>query len=457
VPTGAFTPPPSARSFVLRVAAWSLGLFGLLRLPGVQTSVLLPVTQLQGSLATRVFGTPSVPIEVTLACSGADAIAICAGFILGYPATWSARIRAAAGGIATILALNTLRIGTLGHATSPAVFEALHIYLWPAVLILAIAGYVLTWMRREDLRAAQIHPIPRTPIVGALPRTFAVTPTFVLLAGALLVLFTAAAPLYLDNRGVLLVAALMARCAAEVLSAVGMEATVSANVLYTGRTGFVVTQECISTPLIPIYVAGAIAYAGSSGRRAGLLLAAVPLFIALGVARLLVVALPAALVDSPLTLVHAFYQLLLAAVIVCFAAVWRYGAGPTATLRAGAGVSLGVVCLMVLWPHGTSVVASVFPSAVSTGDPQGVIALLPAFQLALYGALCVGLFAWPQWRMCAAGLGVLALLMVAEFVVLDLLQRQVGFVPHVRDLRAWALGGPVLLVIALVKYERATR
>ena len=202
MPTGAFTPPPSARSFALRVAAWSLGLFGLLRLPGVQASALLPVTQLQGSLAARVFGTPSVPIEVTLACSGADAIAMCAGFILGYPATWLARIRAAAGGIAVILVLNTLRIGTLGRATSPAVFEALHIYLWPVVLILAIAGYVLAWMRRVDLPAAQIHPIPRTRIVGALPRMFAVTPTFVLLTGALLVLFTAAAPLYLENRGV---------------------------------------------------------------------------------------------------------------------------------------------------------------------------------------------------------------------------------------------------------------
>ena len=47
--------------------------------------------------------------------------------------------------------------------------------------------------------------------------------------------------------------------------------------------------------------------------------------------------------------------------------------------------------------------------------------------------------------------------MVAGFVVLDVVHGQVGFVPHVRDLRAWAVGAPVLLVIAMVKYERATR
>jgi hypothetical protein len=356
-----------------------------------------------------------------------------------------------------ILALNTLRIGTLGRATSPAAFDALHVYIWPALLILAIGGYVLIWMQRVDVPPAGGATVVRRRSLDARPRTFTITPSFLVLSGALLVLFTAAAPFYLDNRAVLHVATLMAHAAAAVLSGAGMEATVSANVLYTGRGGFVVTQECISTPLIPIYLAGVIAYGRRWDRRAGLLAAAVPLFIALGVARLLVVALPAALVDSPLVLVHAFYQLVLAAVIVCLAAVWRHGAGPTATRRAGAGVLAGAVCLLVLWPYSTPLLASAIPTSFPGSDPQGATAMLPAFQVALYGALCVGTFSRRQWRLCAVGLAVLALSLVAGFATLELLQRQTDLAPHVRDLRAWGLGVPVLLVIAMVKYERSIR
>lgn len=437
-----------ARNFALRAVAWSLALFGLLRLPAVERLILLPVTQWQGRLAAGFFGTPLLPIDVTLACSGADAIALCTGFILAYPTAWRARMGAAAGGLALILALNTLRIGTLGRATSPAWFEALHVYLWPALLILAIAAYVFTWMRRVDA------PFPgggAPPVGGSPGRSFA------LLSGALLVIFTAAAPLYLESAGVLVVAGYMARGAAETLGLLGLQATAAANVLYTGRGGFLVTQECISTPLIPIYVAAAIVFARGPWMRAGLLLAAIPLFVALGIARLLVVALPAALVDAPLVLVHAFYQLLMAGVLVCLAALWRHGPGRAAGWHAAAATAVGAMCLAVLWPLSTPLLAATFPGAVPGGDPQGAMALLPPFQLALYGALCVGLFVGSQWRLCAAGLAVLCVSQVAGLALLDLLQQHAGIALHVRELRAWALAAPLLLVIAMVNYDRPRR
>ncbi len=70
------------------------------------------------------------------------------------------------------------------------------------------------------------------------------------------------------------------------------------------------------------------------------MLATVPLFVGLGIVRLLIVALPDA-VASPLFVVHAFYQLLLAAVLVFLAALWRHGRG--AALRyALAGVVVGL-------------------------------------------------------------------------------------------------------------------
>src|SRR5687768_9253948 len=71
--------------FALRAAAWSLGFFGLLRLEWFAAHVLLPVTRAQGAAATAILGTPTMPVEVTLACSGADALALCLGTILAYP------------------------------------------------------------------------------------------------------------------------------------------------------------------------------------------------------------------------------------------------------------------------------------------------------------------------------------------------------------------------------------
>ena len=101
-----------ARSFALRLIAWSLALFGLIRLPWVGTHLLLPVTRLQAAAGSALLGPSSLPIEATLACSGADALALCLAAIVAYPARWRIRAAGVAGGTAVILALNTIRIGT---------------------------------------------------------------------------------------------------------------------------------------------------------------------------------------------------------------------------------------------------------------------------------------------------------------------------------------------------------
>ena len=74
MPTDTAPGPTDAVRFVLRGVAWSLGLFGLLRLNWTEAHVLLPLTRLQAAAAAGVFGTPALPVEVTLACSGADAL-----------------------------------------------------------------------------------------------------------------------------------------------------------------------------------------------------------------------------------------------------------------------------------------------------------------------------------------------------------------------------------------------
>ena len=140
--------PPRATSFLLAALAWSLGLFALLRSPWVEARLVLPLTRLQEQAADYYAGRPPVPIAVTPECSGTDVLALCLAAILACPVPWRARLAGATGGVALVLALNTLRIATLGRAAaSPALFQTLHLQVWPAILVLATAGYVFAWMR----------------------------------------------------------------------------------------------------------------------------------------------------------------------------------------------------------------------------------------------------------------------------------------------------------------------
>lgn len=424
--------PTDAAKFALSGVAASLGIFGLLRLPWTEAHLVLPFTQLQATLAVAWLGTPALPVEATLACSGADALALCVGAVLAYPVPWRPRLLGAAGGTALILALNTMRIGTLGRvAASPAWFDALHLYVWPALLTLAIAGYVVTWMRMADRQPREIsteaRPYPTR-------RFFAFTAAFV-------VAFVAASPLYLASAAVLSLAGLIARVAAGLLTAAGVTAHAAANILWTSRGGFLVTQECISTPLIPVYLAAVCAYSTTWRRLAAGLAAALPLFIALGVVRLLVVAIPATVMPSPEFIIHAFYQLLLGAVVVGIAAIGRHG--KAAAPYAVTGIVGGA---LVIYLSASAYGALTSPAAgVPLADPQGAIALLPPFQAGLYLAMWIAAFDAAHWRRMLAGLLVLGLAQALAILALHGLGGLPDFTGYVTAIRAVAVAVPVLV------------
>ncbi len=461
MPTDTTRGRTDAVRFALRGVAWSLGLFGLLRLSWTEAHALLPFTRVQAAAAVGLFGTSSTPVEVTLACSGADALALCLGAVLAYPVTWRTRLTGAACGAALILILNTLRIGTLGQAAaSPAWFNTLHVYVWPALLTLAIAGYVFTWMRyadrtpARDERGVALSFSTSAENASGPPSTERpqLTQRFVLLTVAFLILFTAASPLYLESSSVLALAGFIARAAAAIFVVAGVSAHAAANMLWTPRGAFLVTQECISTPLIPVYLAAVCAHSRTWRWRILGVLAAAPLFIALGILRLLVVALPD--VVSPLFFVHAFYQLLLGAVIVFLAALWRHG-GRAAPRHALACVLVGVVFIYLLGPLSTRVVT--YQAGAPLADPQGAIAFLPAFQVGLYLALWVAAFVAVGWTRFLAGLAILALTQTAGLFALQALANHSGLTAHVRDVRGWAVVGPVLIFAAVVHVARPRR
>lgn len=438
----------AARNFALRGLAWSLGLFGLVRLGWIESHAIVPLTALQAALARASFGAPAAPIDVTLACSGADALALCSGAVLAYPAPWRTRFWGAGTGIALILALNILRIGTLGRAAaSPAWFQALHVYVWPAILTLAVAAYVFAWMRIADAPGVSRDSPP--PAVAARPST-----RFFWLAGALLLVFTAAPLIYADNPVVPAITAFIAGAAAVALGGLGMEASAVGSVLLTARGAFLVTPECVATPLIPVYLAAILAYADGAARRTLGLAAAIPIFAALGIARLLVVALPAALIGSPLFLIHAFYQLLLGALVIGAAAIWQYGVTAVAWRRAFAGGLAGAVLTYVLGAaFGRMLGALAGGSPID--DPQGAVAFLPAFQVGLYVGLCVAIGVGAGWRAAAGGV-LLILSQVALLAALPVVQLA-GISPHVRDVRGWAVAAPLVLVALMVRYARPGR
>jgi exosortase/archaeosortase family protein len=444
----------AAVKFSLRGVAWSLGLFGLFRLNWTEAHAVLPFTRVQAAMAVGLFGTSALPVEVTLACSGADALALCLGAVLAYPVNGRARIAGAGGGAALILGLNVLRIGTLGRvAASPAWFNALHVYAWPAVLTLAIAGYVFAWMRLADRRHTldRKEVAPREPLLTGRPQP---SRRFVMLTVVFLLLFSAASPLYLQSPGVLTLAGFIARAAAVTLGLLGVSAHAAANMLWTQRGGFLVTQECISTPLIPVYLAGICAYSTNWRRLILGALATLPLFITLGIVRLLVVALPDAVAASPMFFIHAFYQLLLGAVIVFLAAQWRHR-GRAAIGHALLGIVVGVLFVLLVGPFYTRVVT--YPAGVPLADSQGAISLLPAFQVGLYLALWVAASIAAGWKPFLAGLAVLGLTQTSGLLALHALTNHSGLTARVSDVRGWAVAGPLLIVATVVKVVRPRR
>jgi len=435
-----------ATEFLLAALAWSLALFALLRARWVEERLVLPLTLLQKQAADYYGGAPSAPIAVTVECSGTDALALCLAAVLACPVAWRQRLMGAAGAVALVLGLNTVRIASLGRAAGSPAFDTLHLSVWPAILVLGIAGYVFLWMRH-------------TLDAGVAP----LLPRFALRAAILLVAFALCTP-WIARSGTLLQAgAWTAGAAAAVLAALGIAATASGNVLATSRGAFMVTPECLATALVPLYVAGVFTIPMDRARRALALAIAPPLFAALAVARLLLLALPPALSGSPLFLVHGFHQLVLAAAGVALLALWMEPDAPGRAARAArrAAIALGAAAAVALLAGGlltgvllaaargvSAVAPHTLTSVTPAGDAQGALALLPAFQAALLAALGITIVA--RWRPMLAGFAALLASQLALLVVLGQIDHA-GLAPHALVLRAWAVAVPVALTLLMLR------
>ena len=452
--------------FTLVIGAWFVGLFGLMRLPWVERTLLTPFAEIQQRVADQLTGAPSDLVYADASCSGGDPLALCAGAIFAFPGTWGSRLRGAAVGFTLITVLNIVRLGHLSLiAENRELLNLLHVYVWPGILILVAAAFVYGWMGRQGFGVAGGTATrgdgTGTGAAGVEVASFGglvvgvAARRFLLLAALLVAAYFATAPFFYESAGVDVIAGWIAVTGGGILAAAGTTVAVSGPIIRTAHGGFIVTQECIFTPLIPLYVAGALAAPLGWRRRTAMLVGTPAVFFALGVSRLLVLAVPAAVIGSYTVAIHAFSQTLVAILLVLVVTVRTVGAGRQGAARAAAAVALGAVAAFVAAPVLGAVVGGAVGGLQSLAghaghgfaDAQGAWALVPAFQVGLFAALWIAAAGGGRsWRWALAGLGAVVLVQAAVGVPVDELAHHYGFDPHVGLLRGWALALPAAAV-----------
>lgn len=438
--------------FVLLALAWSLGLFALLKLPLIEQGALIPFAQAQQQAACGLVGDAARRVNVSISCTGADAIALCLGAILAFPATWGRRVIGGVIGLLVITVVNTLRIGTLGLVVErPRLFEALHLYLWPAALLLIVAGYVFVWMQRAQASGLREG---RKRLAGMRLELSPEVVRFLVVGAVLVTAYVVAGPWIHANTSLLHAAHWVAATAAALLSLLGGDAAVQGNIFRTANGSYAVTQACITSPLIPIYLTAALLLPRRWIWRIIALILTPAVFFLLGVARLSVLGLPLALLQSPFSAIHAFYQALAGlilvglAVRVAGASSWRIGIrrwGLATVLGGLAGVLLGTLALRTVQWSATALQALAGHSGHLSLDDQGALAWLPGMQVALTAGLLIALRRGTRWLRAIWAFAAMMLLTVGLFILYGELHAHLDVSIHVRWIRAWGIVGPTLL------------
>jgi hypothetical protein len=207
-----------------------------------------------------------------------------------------------------------------------------------------------------------------------------------------------------------------------------------------------------------VYLAAALSLPGSWRGRLWATLGALPMIVLLAMARLFALALPPAMMDSPLPLVHGFNQLLVGVLAVVAMAVYREGFAAGSRSRvvcrmlwaSGAGLllasALGAVYTHgLLWLAGAAraVAAHTLTRVSWPQDEQGALWLLPAYQIGLLAAVWIAA-GLGRPRRFAIALSVLALSHLVLLMAWGEAAAHFGRVPHALVVRAWAVAGPLL-------------
>jgi exosortase H (IPTLxxWG-CTERM-specific) len=151
--------------FTLIFLAWLVGLFVLELWQPVQQAVIIPFTSSLASLSAAImqlFDTnvaahgkslydPRTGFSVTIeaGCNGVEAGIILIAAMLAWPASAQQRAIGVAVGVASVQALNLVRIITLYYLGKWNLqwFQWAHLYLWQALIMLDVLVVWLFWLR----------------------------------------------------------------------------------------------------------------------------------------------------------------------------------------------------------------------------------------------------------------------------------------------------------------------
>jgi len=118
--------------------------------------------------------------------------------------------------------------------------------------------------------------------------------------------------------------------------------------------------------------------------------------------------------------------------------------------RAVAALALAILFVRLLGTPYTRAILWFRPAGTVFDDPQGALMFLPAFQFGLFLALWVAAFISSGWARFVCGASLLTAVQIAVGAGVEWLFVHAGVAPLVRDIRAWALIGPALVIAGVV-------
>jgi exosortase H (IPTLxxWG-CTERM-specific) len=142
-----------------------VGLFSLEMMKPVQDHVVVPFTGLLASLSAALitpfdssvtaygkvlqFTDSGFAVSIEAGCNGIEATIVLIAAVIAFPAPWKSRLAAIALGFLAVQTLNLARIITLFYLGNwnIDVFTWVHLYLWPALIMLDVLIVFLVYLR----------------------------------------------------------------------------------------------------------------------------------------------------------------------------------------------------------------------------------------------------------------------------------------------------------------------
>ena len=161
------------KRFVITFLVVLVALFSLEMLNPVQEHVIVPFTALLAKISAALiapfddtviafgkvlqFRDSGFAVSIEAGCNGVEATIVLVAAVVAYPASWKARIVAILLGFLAIQALNIVRIISLFYLGDwdLDIFSWVHLYLWPALIMLDVLVVFIFYLRYLANSAAE--------------------------------------------------------------------------------------------------------------------------------------------------------------------------------------------------------------------------------------------------------------------------------------------------------------